>query len=161
MSWGITDVSVGACRQDGRRWAAGPGRRAGLKSRLDSRGKTGRLVTQQRPPWGCARPPVRGAWPRAWGSRGGPGSGVPAQTESKPLGAAVWRGCWMSTQGSVSCWSQGREPRTGGLAQWEQRGDCLSLPISRTEVTKAPNVSLQSAVNTCAWNALQPPCVAT
>ena len=55
----------------------------------------------------------------------------------------------MSTRGSVSCRSQGHEPRTGGPAQWEQGGDCLSLPVSRTEVTEAPNLSLQSAVNVC------------
>lgn len=159
-SRGIMELSVGACRQDGRRWAAGPGGRAGLRSGPDGRGTTGRLVTRHGPSGGCARPPVRGAWPKSMGQPPGARQRSPSSASERTPGAPREPAqCLGPPSGAGAGCALGvcQPPAPGGPARREQRGDCLSLPDSRTEVTEAPDVSLQSAVNVCAWNVPQPP----
>nr|CAI9698736.1 unnamed protein product [Rangifer tarandus platyrhynchus] len=126
-SRGITELSVGACRQDGRHWAAGPGGRAGLRSGPDGRGTTGRLVTRHGPSGGCARPPVRGAWPKSVGQPRGaqqrsPSSvsermpsapGEPAQCLWPPSGAGA--SCAPGCLSAASAWWSGPMGAEGRL----------------------------------------------
>lgn len=64
LSWGITDPSVGACHQGGRRRAGGQGCAEEWAGRP---GQDWEACHPAEAPWGCAWPPVRGAWPKSVG----------------------------------------------------------------------------------------------
>lgn len=144
-SWGITDLSVGACHHGGWRRAGGQGCAEEWAGRP---GQDWEACHPAEAPWGCAWPPVRGAWPKSVGQPRGARQQCPSSdSEQASQGRHLARvphkhlGLLAASAKAVSL--------TGGPARREQRGDYLSLAIIRTEVTKVPHMSLQSAVNVC------------